>query len=52
MQDLPPVQYSLSVHEQVYTIFAFIYAISLDLNNRHSGAIVILQCSTWIARKP
>ena len=34
MQDLPPVQYSISVHKQVYTIFAFMYVISLDLHNR------------------
>ena len=34
MQDLPPVHYSLSAHEQVYTIFAFMYVISLDLHNR------------------
>ena len=34
MQGLRPVQNSLSVHEQVHTIFTFMYVISLDLHNR------------------
>ena len=53
MQDLPPVQYSLSVHEQVYTIFAFMYVISLDLHNRllylrtnHTVRVLLLHSKT------
>ena len=53
MQDLPPVQYSLSVYEQAYTIFAFMYVISLDLHNRlfylrtnHTARVLLLHSKT------